>query len=439
VVEPLPASEKSPGDWLDHDASVRIVPATKLPPEVPVDTDSFVAEVEQLRSMSASTLEPGPASAEGEWLDVLDDDQEGAVDDSRRGEPATVEVATEEEVGAPEPEIQQAPAAQDAAVPSDAGSTPAEEGLVDEGSPSEAVVDTEALDTLEVAQDPEPEVEGASGELDSLFATLRQPAKEPESDSLVQDETTPRVAPPSDPAPAPEVEVQAVESAAVVDPFDLKERMLLPIENRALRSVKRRIVELQNRVLEELRLGDDEWLPDRALFAASIGDEVALLAQESYVAGYAAAAELVGEAATPPPDHAADQEATADFVDAILAAVKEALHRARASGGGTRQVSAAVSRIFRAWRTDEAERRLRRLGARVYHSGILDALTGLGVAGVAAVAEGNPCGSCPAGTGRVWSPADELPTGTSLPPAIPACTATIVPVAPPDSSSPRRP
>jgi hypothetical protein len=170
-------------------------------------------------------------------------------------------------------------------------------------------------------------------------------------------------------------------------------------------------------------------MPDRALFAASIGDDVALLTQESYVAGYAAAAELMGVAATPPPDRGADQESTTEFVDAAMDATQEALTRARATGGGARQVSAAVSRVFRAWRTDEAERRLRRTGSKAYHSGVLDALPGLGVTAVAAVAAGAPCGLCPADTGATWPPGGPLPSGRQMPPATAACTATIVPTA----------
>jgi hypothetical protein len=427
-VEPVPAPAKSPADWLDHDASVRIVPATKLPPEEPVDADSFVAEVEQLRAMP--TVASGRVSAEGEWLDVLDE-QEGAAEGAVVSESAATEPDQSDRSEGAEPEEGSPPAGDD--VSGDDG-PPAEAVAAApiEPATSEDAAQPEPATSVDAAQ-PEPAKPDAEGDLDNLFATLRQPAPEPEAESadlepVVAEEIANVTGTRIDAAGHEDEEpVSAVGSAAVVDPFDLKERMLLPIENRALRSVKRRIVDLQNRVLEELRLGDEEWQPDRALFAASIGDEVAVLTQESYVAGYAAAADLVGDAATPPPDHAADQETTAEFVDAVLAATNEALDRARATGGGTRQVSAAVSRVFRAWRTDEAERRLRRLGARAYHSGILDAMPGLGVTDVIAVAEGIPCGACPAGTGAVWRPSDGLPEGTALPPAVPGCTATIVP------------
>ena len=222
---------------------------------------------------------------------------------------------------------------------------------------------------------------------------------------------------------APEAAVRELSG----DPFELRDRVLLPIGNRTLRSVKRRIVDLQNRVLEELRLGDETWEPDRSMFAAALSDDVARMNQESFVGGYAAAAELLGEAATPPPDRAAAQATSGDFVDTLVAVVVKALKQARSSGGGPRQVSAAVGRVFRAWRTDEAERRLRHAGYLAYNEGLLGAYPELGVVRVMAVAPGSPCGDCPAGTDASWDPGGTLPVGTALPPAGPSCRATILP------------
>ncbi len=428
-VEPMPAPDKSPTDWLDHDASVKIVPAAKLRAEEPVDADSFVAEVEQLRAAPPPPPEPAPVTAGGEWLDALDESEDESRD---RSEDDVMPLA----------DTAPADLGDEAEGPTDTESPavmfPVDDGPEADDKPAEVAAPfepapAEAAEAAEAAAPAEPGPEPEDGDLDSLFATLREPEPDTAPTELGPEVAEEAAVPPAawiDSSPDPAAQpVLAVESGAVIDPFDLKERMLLPIENRALRALKRRIVDLQNRVLEELRMGDEGWQPDRALFAASIGDEVAMLTQESYVAGYAAAAELLGEPATPPPDHAADQESTAEFVDGALGATSEALDRARATGGGARQVSAAVSRVFRAWRTDEAERRLRRLGALAYHSGILDALSGLGVTEVAAIAEGTPCGACPAGTGLVWRPADELPAGTALPPAMAGCTATIVPAA----------
>jgi hypothetical protein len=163
------------------------------------------------------------------------------------------------------------------------------------------------------------------------------------------------------------------------------------------------------------------------MFAAAVGEDLVRLSQESFVAGYAGAAEMTGNTATPPPDRGAALDASADFVDGIKAAVDEALERSRAEDGGARQISAAVSRVFRAWRTDEAERRVRRAGYRAYHEGLLGAFPELGVAKVMCLAPGRPCGVCPAGTGLTWAPRETPPA--PLPPASPSCDATVVPAA----------
>jgi hypothetical protein len=170
-------------------------------------------------------------------------------------------------------------------------------------------------------------------------------------------------------------------------------------------------------------------MPDRAMLAAALGDEMATLVAESHVAGHTAAADLTGSPATPRPERGSSSGDARPFVDAMSSAVSEALVRARAAGGGTRQVSAAVSRVFRAWRTDEAERRLRNSARRAYHEGVIAGLESLGTVRVLAVADGQPCGRCPAGTGATWHPGHSLPSGMALPPAGPDCSATVVPAA----------
>jgi hypothetical protein len=164
------------------------------------------------------------------------------------------------------------------------------------------------------------------------------------------------------------------------------------------------------------------------LLAAAVGDEMATLVAESHVAGHTAAADLTGSGATPRPERDAISGDSRPFVDALASDVSEALTRARAAGGGSRQVAAAVSRVFRAWRTDEAERRLRRSARLAYHEGVVAGLEALGIERVMVVADGAPCGRCPAGTGDTWRPGHKLPAGSVLPPATPDCTATVVPV-----------
>ena len=290
----------------------------------------------------------------------------------------------------------------------------------------------------EPAAEPDEPAPPTSG-LDSIFARLREPQEEPPPAVAATPTLTPEVAEEEQPAdappaaqdePAPEsAPAEPVASPVDVDAFDIRDRLLLPIENRALRSVKRRIVDLQNRVLEELRVGGDEWLPDRAMLAAAVGDEMATLAAESHVAGHTAAADLAGSGTTPRPERGPSGDDSGAFVDALERAVGESLSRTRSAGGGARQTSAGVSRVFRAWRTDEAERRLRHAARRSYHEGVLAGLALLEVSRVVALADGQPCGECPAESGAAWRPDGELPEGFKLPPAGPGCSATIVPAA----------
>jgi hypothetical protein len=359
-------------------------------------------------------------------------------------EAAQQEVADEPDTAMDEAEGAEAEAeeSEDADEPEDAAEELEDAAEELDSEPEETASEKEAPvpEPEDAPEGPEP---AAPDGIDDLFAQLRTGDAEPEAVAAV--EPAP-VAAEEEPAPVaaeepesevpepsqPEVEPPVAPATAAKlsgDPFELRDRLLLPIENRTLRSVKRRIVDLQNRVLEEIRVGDDDWSPDRSMFTAAVSEDVGRMNQESFVAGYAAAAELLGQAATPPPDRAAAQETSGDFVDGLIESVSDALARTRSSGGGSRQISAAVGRVFRAWRTDEAARRLRRAGLLAYHEGLLGAYPQLGVERVLAVSPGTPCGDCPAGSDATWAPGRGLPAGTKLPPAGPECRDTIVPAA----------
>ena len=392
-------------EWQNDDARVRIVPASRVAAEEPIDPDAFVAEFEELRSTrDVEDAEDAESLPEDQ---PSDEDADDAVPD----EPATVAE----------------PAGSDAAT-----SEPADEG--DGDAPEEPVVEAPDEAPVEAAAEPAPAETPKSAVpegIDDLFAELRTESPTPTAVSPAETTTdAPAVAvvtPAEEPAPAEAHTAEALAGDLSMDPFELRDRVLLPIENRTLRSVKRRVVDLQNRVLEELRVGEDDWEPDRSMFAAAVSDDIRRMNSESFVGGYAAAAELLGESATPPPGGPAGQETSGEFVDALVGAVIDALKRTRSSGGGSRQITAAVGRIFRAWRTDEAARRIRHAGYFSYNGGLLGAYAEMGVAAVVAVAPGEPCGECPAGTGVSWVPGRALPSGTAMPPVGSSCRATIVP------------
>ncbi len=213
--------------------------------------------------------------------------------------------------------------------------------------------------------------------------------------------------------------------AGAVDAFEVRDRRLLPVENRVLREAKRAIVEIQNQTLESLRLNPGPWTPDRGSFTVELAGAVDDLISSSYVAGHEGAGELTGtsvEVVGGPPG-----DISLDLAEALLVATADAYDRAVARDAGDREVAATVSRVFRAWRTDEAERRIRGIAYTAYHRGLVSGLAAAGVAAVTAVSEGRRCTDCAAVTEAVWDPAGPVPPGVVLPPAHPECIATIVP------------
>lgn len=401
-----PSAESA--EWLDDERSVRIVPAVPGPAfSEEIDSDAFVAEVEQLHAATSSRAR-SPVAA-----------------------PVPVEAPAEADVDVPEEPDENG---------TDQGVSPAaDDAKSDEPADGETAVEDVAVAESDAVTDEPPD-----DVFRDLFASLRQPelvepSREPPSPADKTELDHPDTAPESDiGAPPPrsnhrgdEVEPETVATRPTAfdgrDPFELRERLVLPIENRCLRSLKRRIVDLQNRVLEELRVGETEWAPDRALVTAAIRDDVVDLTQESFVAGYAGAAELVGVDATPRPEGGPGHDVSSEMVDAMVAGLEEALGRARSGNGGPRQLSAAASRVFRAWRTDEAARHLRRAAFGAYHEGMLAAYPDVGVTRVVCIAPGRPCGECPAESRAEWMPGQRLPAGTAMPPATANCEGTIVP------------
>lgn len=113
--------------------------------------------------------------------------------------------------------------------------------------------------------------------------------------------------------------------------------VLIPFQNAALKDIKRTLVELQNDALEHLRT-DVGWVPKRAF-------------TNKFKAPFA---ELAKKITHDKEDGGAAKEFGADLFDAVTGA----LAKARQSGAGDRQVASSVSRVFRMWRADEAERRV---------------------------------------------------------------------------------
>ena len=190
------------------------------------------------------------------------------------------------------------------------------------------------------------EPSGSSDEIGSLFARLRgdtaeQPLSPPISEAPVPQ--TPKAEPIVE-HDEPQVTSPKSAMSTASEPLsgelavaeDVATSQSLPAQNAALKAVKKSLVELQNETLEGLRT-DDGWVPPSG-FTDRFGE------------AFGALIDTKGEGSA---------KATADaFASDLEDAVTSAIENARASGKGSRAVASDASKIFRKWRTDEAERRL---------------------------------------------------------------------------------
>lgn len=388
TVRLIPAEKTEPGPdlekkerWSPPD-SVKIIPAAPKPSasDEPVDAASLADEVRRLRD-EAALAELAGESGEGE-------------DES----PVEVEV--------PVPSAENEPEVDDDDVVTDS---------------------LEVVEVEEVEETPEPVAAEETWALDSLFATLRS---EPEEEQDVPSAATEY---PPEPVPA-EVMIDEPPSvggeAGVADANDAiagRDHLLLPITNRVLRGVKRQLTEAQNLTLEDVRV-NERWDPDSVDLAERVRGDLMVLVQESYAAGQSTAGSILGVETGRPKPAKLD---VPDHSEEFAAGLKDALANVAGSAGeqGPRALSASLSRVYRAWRTDEAERRLREYASTAFHRGILAGAASAGASTVSWVLAGRGCTSCRAAAkaGSVAINSD-FPGVDGVPPVHPGCRCTIVPV-----------
>lgn len=144
----------------------------------------------------------------------------------------------------------------------------------------------------------------------------------------------------------------------------VRDARLLPATNRALRGVKKAITEIQNVALDHLRTAE-AWEPDEADIAERIHAELVAVWGESFAAGHSIAEQMAGEKLKRPPTPSsnADKEFASDLASAVTGAL-------RGAGDGPRERQSAASRVFRVWRSDEAERRIRDVAIQGYETAI---------------------------------------------------------------------
>ncbi|MFQ5948476.1 MAG: hypothetical protein ACE5KX_06425, partial [Acidimicrobiia bacterium] len=358
----------------------------EIDPSQPRYGDAMAAEVDRLRSGMKATAD----AEEGPESPPPGDEDEEAPDGSDRPPSASVGAEGDDQARPVTTEEVSAPVSVGEAVA--------------EAAPGEA-------DAVEAEE---------RSELDGLFARL-------------QDRQS-SVAGVTEPAPEARHEPgEASESSSVAEPspaeraFEVRDRLLLPLQNAALRGIKRRLTELQNVVLDELRVSRGEWSPDAPLFQTELAPDLITLAREAAAAGTAAAGELTGSDELPALPEAEPAEVTTVMADDVALGLGQALEQTKEAGGGPRALAAAASRVLRSWRTDEAERRVRAAAFAAYHAGLLGTLEALGVVEVRVVPNGRICTECPANQEAAWRPGKAPPAGAAIPPARRDCACTIIP------------
>jgi len=205
----------------------------------------------------------------------------------------------------------------------------------------------------------------SADDVEALFASLRHGGEASAESPPEPDRATPDT---NDPGELPEserpVEPAGPEGTNGTDWIAVRDSRLLPITNRALRGVKKAMTEVQNVALDSLRTAED-WRPDEGSIADSIHAELVAVWSESFAAGHAVAEQMSGDRLKRPatPASKADREFASDLADAVSTALDKA-------GEGPRERQSAASRVFRVWRSDEAERRIRDIAVLGYETGI---------------------------------------------------------------------
>jgi DivIVA domain-containing protein len=259
-------------------------------------------------------------------------------------------------------------------------------------------------ETVSVPTAPQP-----ADDVEALFESLRSPEERGTTEGTSAATSPAQV--PSDPEPAePQPEPAGSPETSVRSADDLIEERdgaLLPITNRALRGIKKAVTEAQNIALDGLRT-DSGWEPDRNSIAETLRADLITLWAESYTAGHDRAQAMAGAKLKRPSTPTTDSPDV--FGTDLVQSLKEQLS---SSSDGQRERQSAASKVFRAWRTDEAERRVRSLALTGFHRGFAESAAGRSLEWIAS---GTPCSACrQAATDPI----------TALPPVHPGCECTL--------------
>ncbi len=274
---------------------------------------------------------------------------------------------------------------------------PGSEESIEEKPESEGDGEPEPAPESQSEAEPEPEAVEHAGpvdELAGLFASLRGGTDAPQ-EAAAPGEPAPRAEPKPGSASPPE---------AVDDLLDHRQRVLLPITNGALRSIKRELADVQNRALEAIRL-ESEWTPSQTELAKQFEPLLRDARRAAFDAGWAST-DVEGSPAGKP---SKDRSTFAGDLTASLV-------RAAAKGSDPAASATEVSRAFRGWRSDSAARHLRSEATLAFNEGVAAAVRSEG-GEVRLAVRPRGCVACRAEAGR---------EPEVVPPFHPDCTCLVV-------------
>lgn len=246
-------------------------------------------------------------------------------------------------------------------------------------------------------------------DVEALFESLRSPGERSAGErpsgvgaDRPAADPDPTTEPRPESVPAPEPSIRSAD-----DVIEERDGALLPITNRALRGIKKAVTEAQNVALDGLRT-DSGWEPDRTAMAETLRADLITLWAESYTAGHDRAQAMAGAKLKRPSTPTTNSPEV--FGTDLVQDLKEQLS---SSSDGQRERQSAASKVFRAWRTDEAERRVRALALTGFHRGFAESAAGRRVEWIAS---GTPCSAC---RQAATDPKSKLP------PVHPGCECTL--------------
>lgn len=284
----------------------------------------------------------------------------------------------------------------EAALEARAAETAGQKGGAPKEEPQpESEPESESVSEPETEPEPEPAVEPVKDKIGALFASLRGGAATPKPEPAPEPEASKDEAPAENLAPVIELAKKAVKpkkagpnAKALVDARD---KSVLPVVNRGLKSLKRELASIQNHALEAIRL-DDAWQPDVEELAANLEPSLVLIASESFGAGVDDNNRLSGGTVVV-------KDPSSFEIGLVARDLQASLARALAKGTDDRAKASEVSRVFRAWRSEASERHLLGLSIHAYNQGTAAAIAKAGGRAVMLLA-GRGCATCKAAAGN---------------------------------------